>query len=70
MTTSKEALMCDLIETTPDEDVFSLLEELAASNYKLMWSLYKDINRRLLRQVRKCALQVFVLKKGSRIGKR
>ncbi|HEY0612747.1 MAG TPA: fibronectin type III domain-containing protein, partial [Chitinophaga sp.] len=35
ITTSKESLMCDLIETTPDDDIVNLLIALRANNYDL-----------------------------------
>ena len=44
ITTSKESLMADLIETTPDEDINTLLSFLEDNDYQWLWSLYKDIN--------------------------
>ncbi|MDB5273133.1 MAG: hypothetical protein JWO58_1500 [Chitinophagaceae bacterium] len=43
LTSSKESLMCDLIETTPDEDLDALLTYFQENKYTKLWELYEDL---------------------------
>ena len=44
ITTDKESLLIDLIETLPNEDVSKFLDYLKQSNYKMLWELEDEIN--------------------------